>query len=177
LGLYQRRDALRNGRLVAAIRPLIEAALVLGVALYFSWSTLGGRQLGIGVLHLGFVLMLGTVWFVDWFLNRTTPGFALRTVGANPNAARYAGMNVKWNLILALMMSGALAGLAGAIELSSVAPCATPAAPIRSSSTFAAARCGAAISCLRASWCREAAWPCNSKPQLPVRRSCCTPRS
>lgn len=120
LGLYQRRDALRGGRLAAAIRPLIEAALVLGVALYFSWSTLGGQQLGIGVLHLGFVVMLGAVWFVDWFLNRTTPGFALRTVGANPNAARYAGMNVKWNLILALMMSGALAGLAGAIELSSV---------------------------------------------------------
>lgn len=120
LSLYQRREALQNGQYRAVIRPVIEAALVLGLCLYMSWATMGGRQLGIGVMHLGFVVMLGAVWFVDWFLNRTTPGFALRTVGANPNAARYAGMNVKWNLVLALMMSGALAGLAGAIELSSV---------------------------------------------------------
>src|SRR5690606_5674034 len=54
------------------------------------------------------------------FLNRTTPGFELRTVGQNPNAARYAGMNVKWNIILALTLSGVLAGLTGAIEISSV---------------------------------------------------------
>ena len=55
--------------------------------------------------------------------------------------------------------------------------CATPAAPIRSSSTFAAARCGAAISCWRANWCRRAASLCSSKPRSLVRRICCTPRS
>ena len=61
-----------------------------------------------------------TVWFTDWFLNKTTLGFELRTVGANPNAARYAGMSVKWNMIFAMALSGALAGLAGTIEITGV---------------------------------------------------------
>jgi simple sugar transport system permease protein len=58
------------------------------------------------------------VYFTDWFLNRTTLGFELRTVGANADAARYAGMNVRRNIIFALALSGALAGLAGAVQIS-----------------------------------------------------------
>ena len=72
------------------------------------------------VLHIGFWLMLGAVWITDWFLERTTPGFELKTVGANQNAARYSGMSVPRNIILAMALSGALAGLAGAIEISGV---------------------------------------------------------
>ena len=64
--------------------------------------------------------MLLTVWFTDWFLNKTTLGFELRTVGSNPDAARYAGMNVQRNIILAMALSGALAGLAGTIEITGV---------------------------------------------------------
>jgi len=60
------------------------------------------------------------VWLTDWFLERTTPGFELRTVGSNPDAAKYAGMNVRLNVVLALALGGALAGLAGAIEVSGV---------------------------------------------------------
>lgn len=71
-----------------------------------------------GLLHLGFVIMLVLIWFVEWFLERTTPGFALRTVGANQHAARYAGMSVARNVLLAMALSGGLAGLAGAIEIS-----------------------------------------------------------
>jgi|GEM_PF-58901 len=71
-----------------------------------------------GDLHLGFVLMLLAVWFTDWFLDRTTAGFEIRTVGTNANAARYAGMNVNWNILLAMALSGALAGYAGMIEIS-----------------------------------------------------------
>lgn len=71
-----------------------------------------------GLLHMGFVIMLGLIWLVEWFLERTTPGFALRTVGANQHAARYAGMSVARNVLLAMALSGALAGLAGAIEIS-----------------------------------------------------------
>lgn len=48
-----------------------------------------------------------------WFLFRTTWGFELRTVGANPSAARYGGMNVAKNYVLAMFLSGCLAGLAG----------------------------------------------------------------
>jgi simple sugar transport system permease protein len=72
-----------------------------------------------GVLHLGFVLMLIAVWFTETLLDRTTPGFELRTVGSNPHAARYAGMSVRRNTILALAISGMLAGFAGMIEISS----------------------------------------------------------
>lgn len=71
-----------------------------------------------GQLHLGFFVMLIAIWLTDWFLNRTTPGFELRTVGLNQHAARYAGMNVAFSTVLALALSGGLAGLAGAIEIS-----------------------------------------------------------
>jgi ABC-type uncharacterized transport system permease subunit len=67
--------------------------------------------------HLGFFIALGVAAFVYWFLFKTTLGFELRTVGANPNAARYAGMNITRNLIIAMCLSGALGGLAGANEV------------------------------------------------------------
>ncbi|HEX6288611.1 MAG TPA: ABC transporter permease [Herpetosiphonaceae bacterium] len=64
-------------------------------------------------LHLGFLIALLAVWFIWWLLNRTTTGFEIRTVGANPEAARYAGMSITKNFVLAMFVSGALAGLAG----------------------------------------------------------------
>jgi simple sugar transport system permease protein len=64
-------------------------------------------------VHWGFVLALGAAVAVGWFLFRTTWGFELRTVGANPNAARYGGMKVGKTYILAMFLSGCLAGLAG----------------------------------------------------------------
>jgi simple sugar transport system permease protein len=65
--------------------------------------------------------MVIAVWFTDWFLHRTTLGFELRTVGSNADAAKYAGMSVPRNIMLAMAVSGALAGIAGAIEISGVA--------------------------------------------------------
>jgi simple sugar transport system permease protein len=47
-------------------------------------------------------------------------GFELRTVGANPNAARYGGMSVAKNYVLAMFISGGLAGLAGATQVMGV---------------------------------------------------------
>lgn len=73
-----------------------------------------------GDLHIGFGLMLLAVFFTGWFLDRTTAGFEIRTVGSNPNAAKYAGMSVPWNTVLAMALSGALAGYAGMIEVSGV---------------------------------------------------------
>jgi len=67
--------------------------------------------------HLGFFIALAVAVFVFWFLFRTTWGFEIRTVGANPNAAKYAGMSITRNFVLALCLSGALAGLAGANEV------------------------------------------------------------
>jgi general nucleoside transport system permease protein len=67
--------------------------------------------------HMGFFIALFVAWLVYWFLFRTKWGFYLRTVGANPHAARYAGMNVLTGIIIAMSLSGALAGLAGANEV------------------------------------------------------------
>lgn len=67
--------------------------------------------------HLGFFIALAVAWVVYWFLFKTTWGFELRTVGSNPFAGRYAGMNVARNTILAMTLAGALAGLAGANEV------------------------------------------------------------
>ncbi len=70
--------------------------------------------------HLGFFIALGVAWLVWWFLFRTTWGFELRTVGANPNAARYAGMSITLFTILGMTLSGGLAGLAGSNEVMGV---------------------------------------------------------
>ncbi len=64
-------------------------------------------------LHAGFLLALAAIVFVWWFLFKTTWGFEIRTVGANPSAARYAGMSVSRNFVLAMGLSGGLAALAG----------------------------------------------------------------
>jgi simple sugar transport system permease protein len=67
--------------------------------------------------HLGFFIALLVAYGVYWLLFKTRWGFDLRTVGANPRAARYAGMNIVVVTIAAMSLSGALAGLAGANEV------------------------------------------------------------
>lgn len=67
--------------------------------------------------HLGFFVSLGVAWLVYWLLFKTRWGFDLRTVGASPNAARYAGMSITFLIILAMTLSGGLAGLAGVNEV------------------------------------------------------------
>ena len=67
--------------------------------------------------HFGFFIALAVAWLVYWFLFKTKWGFDLRTVGANPHAARYAGMNIVVVTVAAMSISGALAGLAGANEV------------------------------------------------------------
>ena len=69
-----------------------------------------------GAIPTGFVLAILVALFFGWFLMRTTSGFRFNTVGLNANAARYAGISVKRTIVLAMAVSGALAGLGGAIE-------------------------------------------------------------
>ena len=64
-------------------------------------------------LSSGLILAIAAIFFVWWFLFKTTRGFEFRTVGANPSVASYAGMSVSRTFVLAMGMSGALAGLAG----------------------------------------------------------------
>ena len=68
-------------------------------------------------VHAGFFLALAVAALVYWLLFKTTIGFEIRAVGANPDAARYAGINITWNFVLAMILSGALAGLAGASQV------------------------------------------------------------
>jgi len=68
-------------------------------------------------LHLGIVFAIAAVFVIRWILGRTTLGFEIRTVGANPNAARYAGMRPIFITALTMTISGLLAGLAGAIQM------------------------------------------------------------
>ena len=67
--------------------------------------------------HTGIIIALIAVAVVSWVLYRTTFGFEVRTVGANPDAARYAGMRPRRLIVLTMSICGLLAGLAGAIEL------------------------------------------------------------
>jgi simple sugar transport system permease protein len=65
----------------------------------------------------GFILALAVAGLVYWFLFKTTVGFEIRAVGANPDGARYSGMNIVRNFVIAMTLSGALAGLAGATQV------------------------------------------------------------
>jgi simple sugar transport system permease protein len=67
-------------------------------------------------IHWGFLLALLVAALTYWFLFRTKWGFELRTVGANPDAARYGGMSVGRTIVLAMFLSGCLAGLAGVAQ-------------------------------------------------------------
>ena len=71
-------------------------------------------------MHLGVPIAILTAALVYWFLKRTTWGFEIKTVGANPHAARYAGMSVARSIILAMGLAGGLAGAAGAFEVTGV---------------------------------------------------------
>ena len=64
--------------------------------------------------HIGILLALLMTVVVWFLLYRTTLGFETRTVGANPDAARYAGMRPRTIIVLTMSLCGLLAGLAGA---------------------------------------------------------------
>jgi len=71
-------------------------------------------------VHWGFILALVVAGLVWWVLWKTKLGFEIRTVGANPDAARYAGMNVEKIIVLTMAFSGMLAGLAGSVEVTAL---------------------------------------------------------
>jgi len=68
-------------------------------------------------LHLGALIAVILAILVYILLWRTTLGYRIRAVGQNPHASRYAGINVKRHIVLALLFSGAFAGLAGATQV------------------------------------------------------------
>ena len=77
-------------------------------------------------VHLGLFVALAAAVAVWWLLFRTTTGFEFRAVGANPHAARYAGMSVTKVYVLVMVIAGGLAGLAGGGQVLGVLDRASP---------------------------------------------------
>ncbi len=71
-------------------------------------------------IHLGFVIAMVAAGVVWWIMYRSRWGYEIRLIGDNPRAARYAGINIVRNTILVMMLSGALAGVGGMLEISGV---------------------------------------------------------
>ena len=90
-----------------------------------AWNATMPRLEG-GQLHLGFGIALLAALAVWWILDRSTTGFAIRAVGANPHAAATAGMSVGRTTIIAMVLAGGLAGLAGVQAALSPAAGGTP---------------------------------------------------
>lgn len=68
-------------------------------------------RMNIGIFFA--VIAVVVIWFL---MTKTTLGFEIRSVGLNPTASDYAGMSAKRTIILSMIISGALAGLGGAIQ-------------------------------------------------------------
>jgi len=74
-----------------------------------------------GRVHLGIiftVIAAALIWFI---LNQTKRGYEIRLIGQNPRAARYTGVNIGKNILVVMLISGGLAGLAGMAEVSGIA--------------------------------------------------------
>lgn len=68
-------------------------------------------------LSYGIFIALIAAAFVYWLMFKTTWGFEMRAVGLNQKASKYAGMNVPFNIVLSLGLSGMFAGLAGSVQM------------------------------------------------------------
>src|SRR5262249_40261811 len=97
----------------AISKPLHENSLLPGI---FG----GSLRANVGLL-VGLLMVVAVVWLI----NRSTFGFEVRAVGANPDAAKTAGMSVSKKDILGMVAAGALAGLGGAVQLLGTAPALT----------------------------------------------------
>ncbi len=70
--------------------------------------------------HWGFFIALGVAVLVYWFLWKTPRGMEIRMTGANPKASRYAGIRIASIIVLTMALSGALAGMAGSVQVLAV---------------------------------------------------------
>lgn len=81
------------------------------------WGDLYGLMADPTRLHTGLLIGIVMAVLVYIFLWRTTIGYRIRAVGLNPFASRYAGINVQSYMAFSMGLSGALIGLAGAVEI------------------------------------------------------------
>ncbi len=100
--------------------PLQEAAHAYPQSALFPAAARLGFLPGLGRVHTGLALALVLPALVWFGLFRTAAGLRLRAVGLAPEAARYAGIRPEREIVRVLLVSGGLAGLAGALEVSGV---------------------------------------------------------
>lgn len=111
LGLYLANYIILRSRFAVqgeANTPLIQKSAEL---LRFSDMSRANIALIIGIL---------VAIFIYWLLWKTTVGYEIRAVGINPYGAEYGGINISKNIILAMVLSGAIAGVGGATHVSGV---------------------------------------------------------
>lgn len=77
-------------------------------------------QLGITRIHWGLFIALALIVVFYYILKKTCWGYEIRVVGENQTAARYSGIDIKKNIILVLLISGGISGLAGMCELAGI---------------------------------------------------------
>lgn len=120
------------------ITTLMLNYIVIGIASYLVHGPLRDRASGITIspqladtawlpiiisrtrFHLGILLAILAAGLIYLLLDRTVFGFQVRAIGDNTRAARIAGIRVEWVIVWAVALSGALAGLAGAAEVTGV---------------------------------------------------------
>lgn len=88
-------------------------ALPVTASLRTPWLT---KMFDDSFINLGFLIAIIAVVVVWFILEKTVLGYELKAVGFNRHAAEYAGMPVKRNIIVSMMISGGLAGLAGVVQ-------------------------------------------------------------
>ena len=72
--------------------------------------------------NVGIFIAIAVAILLAFILKKSTKGYELRAVGFNKDAAEFAGINVKKNIIHAMLIAGAVAGLAGALTITGIAP-------------------------------------------------------
>jgi simple sugar transport system permease protein len=77
--------------------------------------TMYGDYADSSTLNSGIIIAIGMAVIIYFIMEKTTLGYELKAVGFNKNASKYAGMNEKRNIILAMTIAGALAGLGGGL--------------------------------------------------------------
>ena len=127
------RDRFNAGEILVTLMLVYVAVQVLGYLVYGPWKDPAGynfpqtrtfeavtqipKLMKGSRVHLGLILALGGAALLWVFLFRTRAGFAQQVGGLAPAAARYAGFSSRRALWTALLISGATAGLAGALEV------------------------------------------------------------
>lgn len=73
-----------------------------------------------GRLHWGIFIAILAAAFIWLLMERTRAGYEIRLIGENPTAGRYAGVSLAFNILLVMLLSGGLAGIAGMVEVSGI---------------------------------------------------------